>query len=113
MMCENPNQEGVATKKINALKKAIKTNRKADCEVELVYLSKKDPYTKRDIKDPVQNKHCKHVYDRSSVEVNIAFCSEQGKPCLCPISSCPNKVALEMADLIPYPEFFDLVKDKD
>uniref|UniRef100_A0A915Q5D9 E3 SUMO-protein ligase NSE2 n=1 Tax=Setaria digitata TaxID=48799 RepID=A0A915Q5D9_9BILA len=107
---EQPDKRGEAADKIDALRK----DKKADTstvEVERIYYSKKDPYTKQDIKDPVQNRICRHVYDRESVLTNINECKKRRMLCQCPVSGCPNKKVLTMTDMMAFPEFYDCLKD--
>ncbi|EJW74229.1 hypothetical protein WUBG_14867 [Wuchereria bancrofti] len=64
-----------------------------------------------EIKDPVQNRICKHVYDRESVLANIGECKKRRLLCECPVSGCPNKKPLTMADMVAFPKFYDCLKD--
>lgn len=52
---EQPNKQGEAADRIEALRNVERTDASSTVEVERIYYSRKDPYTKQDIKDPVQN----------------------------------------------------------
>uniref|UniRef100_A0A0R3RZ55 E3 SUMO-protein ligase NSE2 n=1 Tax=Elaeophora elaphi TaxID=1147741 RepID=A0A0R3RZ55_9BILA len=108
---EQPDKQGEIADRIEALRKMERSNICSSDEVEKVYYSKKDPYTKQDIKDPVQNMICKHVYDRESVRINIRHCKKRRLPCQCPVSGCPNKKPLIMSDMVAFPKFYDYLKD--
>uniref|UniRef100_A0A0K0JT87 E3 SUMO-protein ligase NSE2 n=2 Tax=Brugia malayi TaxID=6279 RepID=A0A0K0JT87_BRUMA len=108
---EQPNKRGKAADRIEALRKVERADTSSTVEVERIYYSRKDPYTKQDIKDPVQNKICKHVYDRESVLANIGECKKRRLLCECPVSGCPNKKPLTMADIVAFPKFYDCLKD--
>ncbi|EJD76586.1 hypothetical protein LOAG_16530 [Loa loa] len=108
---EQPNKRGEAADRIEALRIIEKANTTATVQVERIYYSRKDPYTKQDIKDPVQNKICKHVYDRASVLANIGECKKRRLLCECPVSGCTNKKALTMTDMVAFPKFYDCLKD--
>ncbi|CAG9540090.1 unnamed protein product [Cercopithifilaria johnstoni] len=108
---EEPNRQGEAADKIEALRKVERADLSNTVEVERIYYSKKDPYTKQDIKDPVQNKICKHVYDRESVLANIRECKKRRQICQCPVSGCPNKKPLIISDMVAFSKFYDCLKD--
>ncbi|KAL3990371.1 Zinc-finger of the MIZ type in Nse subunit family protein [Acanthocheilonema viteae] len=108
---EQRNIEGEAADKIEALRMIERANTSGTVQVERIYYSKKDPYTKKDIKDPVQNKVCKHVYDRESVLANIHECKKRRLICRCPVSGCPNKKPLIMRDMVTFSKFYDCLKD--
>lgn len=57
---------------------------------------RKDPITQVDIKDPVKNIHCKHVYDKTSILKYIK--SKEKKRC--PYIGCTNPHPLHQKDLI-------------
>ncbi|OZC05296.1 hypothetical protein X798_07732 [Onchocerca flexuosa] len=108
---EQPNKQGEAADRIKTLRNIERANTSSTVEVERIYYSKKDPYTKQDIKDPVQNMICKHVYDRESVLANIRECKKRRLLCQCPVSGCPNKKLLTMSDMVAFPKFYDCLKD--
>lgn len=60
---EQPNKQGEAADKIEALRRVEGADTSGTVEVERIYYSKKDPYTKQDIKDPVQNRVCSSLRD--------------------------------------------------
>ncbi|MCP9263130.1 hypothetical protein DINM_006476 [Dirofilaria immitis] len=88
---EQLNKRGEAADRIENLRNVDRGDTSSAIEVEKIYYSKKDPYTKQDIKDPVQNMICKHIYDRESVLANIRECKKRRLLCYCPVSGCPNK----------------------
>ncbi|VDK62401.1 unnamed protein product [Onchocerca ochengi] len=108
---EQPNKQGEAADRIEALRNVERTDASSTVEVERIYYSRKDPYTKQDIKDPVQNMICKHVYDREAVLANIRECKKRRLLCHCPVSGCPNKKLLTMSDMVAFPKFYDCLKD--
>ncbi|VDK69248.1 unnamed protein product [Litomosoides sigmodontis] len=108
---EEPNKRGEAADRIDELRKVERADTSSTVEVEKIYYSRKDPYTKRDIKDPVQNKICKHVYDKESALVNIRECKKRRLVCRCPVSGCPNKKPLVMSDMVAFSKFYDCLKD--
>ncbi|KAI3415958.1 hypothetical protein GPALN_005519 [Globodera pallida] len=73
-------------------------------------LSAKDPITKRDIKDPVKNSICGHIYDRQAVQAFIEECRERRQLCQCPVQMCRNKKLLQMAQMAPCPDFFKMIR---
>uniref|UniRef100_A0A914I869 E3 SUMO-protein ligase NSE2 n=1 Tax=Globodera rostochiensis TaxID=31243 RepID=A0A914I869_GLORO len=73
-------------------------------------LSAKDPITKRDIKDPVKNSICGHIYDRQAVHAFIEECRERRQLCQCPVQLCRNKKLLQMAQMVPCPDFFKMIQ---
>jgi len=78
-----------------------------DMEVMEMTYSAKDPISKADIQDPVKNSICNHVYDRESVKQFILQCKAHKQLCQCPVRSCPNKRALDMAHMVSFPDFFN------
>ncbi|KAI1712115.1 zinc-finger of the MIZ type in nse subunit domain-containing protein [Ditylenchus destructor] len=84
-----------------------------DMEVMSITYSIKDPITKQDIKDPVKNTNCGHVYDRESVRAFIADCKNRKMLCQCPVRSCPNKKQLDMLNMAPFPEFFNQLNTEE
>ncbi|KAL3097811.1 hypothetical protein niasHS_000546 [Heterodera schachtii] len=73
-------------------------------------LSAKDPITKRDIKEPVKNSNCGHIYDRQSVQAFIEECQQRRQLCQCPVQMCTNKKLLQMAQMVPCPDFFKMIR---
>ncbi|KAM3715969.1 putative glycerol kinase [Dirofilaria immitis] len=55
---EQLNKRGEAADRIENLRNVDRGDTSSAIEVEKIYYSKKDPYTKQDIKDPVQNMSC-------------------------------------------------------
>ena len=43
-----------------------------------------DPITKKEIVDPVRNKKCKHIYEKSTMNHMIDRARENNKPVRCP-----------------------------
>uniref|UniRef100_A0A914CQZ4 E3 SUMO-protein ligase NSE2 n=1 Tax=Acrobeloides nanus TaxID=290746 RepID=A0A914CQZ4_9BILA len=83
-----------------------------EMEVTSMTYSRKDPITKKDIENPYKNKICQHVYDKGSIQDYITQNKAHRRLCQCPIPSCPNKKALVMEDLMPFPEFFNLINQQ-
>lgn len=59
-------------------------------------ISTVDPLTKQPITHPVRNRHCKHIYDRNTMEAQLKVNSI----IRCPIVGCSNKVKVLMSDLV-------------
>merc|ERR1719228_342937 len=47
-----------------------------------------DPITKKQIVDPVKNKKCKHIYEKSTIYSMIDLARENSKPVKCPYMGC-------------------------
>lgn len=56
-----------------------------------------DPITKRLLVNPYKNKRCKHIYEYSSIEESLKL----NRKMRCPVSGCPNKNYVVLADLVP------------
>lgn len=86
----------------------------ADDSVEMemlsAHLSDKDPYTKRPIKEPMKNSICGHIYDRESIQQYINFQRNRRQLYQCPVELCRNRKLLDMNQLIPFPEFFQMIR---
>ncbi|KAE9415792.1 hypothetical protein Angca_001584, partial [Angiostrongylus cantonensis] len=71
-----------------------------------VVKSHRDPLGGGLIKDPIKNKHCGHVYDRTTMREYIK--SSRARRAMfyqCPYSLCENRKNMDMLDMIDYPEF--------
>lgn len=81
-------------------------------EMEMLghFMSDKDPLTKRPIRQPVKNPICDHVYDRESIEEYIKERKERRQLYQCPVGQCKNRQPVDMKQLLPFPEFFQLVR---
>jgi len=62
-----------------------------------------DPITKKQIEDPVRNKKCNHIYEKSTIYGMIDQARENSKSVRCPYMGCNQKDFKKT----------DLVKDKD
>ncbi|KJH48847.1 hypothetical protein DICVIV_05037 [Dictyocaulus viviparus] len=72
-----------------------------------VVKSRRDPLGGGEIRDPVKNKLCGHVYDRTTLQEYIK--SNRARRAMfyqCPYSLCTNKKNMDMRDMMEYPEFF-------
>jgi len=62
-----------------------------------------DPITKREIVEPVRNKKCNHIYEKSTIYSMIDLARENSKPVKCPYMGCNCRDFKKT----------DLVKDKE
>ena len=62
-----------------------------------------DPITKKQIVEPVRNKKCNHIYEKSTIYSMIELARENSKPVKCPYMGCNCRDFKKT----------DLVKDKD
>merc|ERR1712112_377825 len=62
-----------------------------------------DPITKKQIVDPVRNKKCNHIYEKSTIYSMIDIARENSKPVKCPYMGCNGRDFKKN----------DLVKDKE
>ncbi len=62
-----------------------------------------DPITKKQIVEPVRNKRCNHIYEKSTIYSMIDMARENQKPVRCPYMGCNQRDFKKT----------DLVKDKD
>merc|ERR1719192_2630247 len=58
-----------------------------------------DPITKKQIVDPVRNKKCNHIYEKSTIYSMIDLARENSKPVKCPYMGC-NERDFKKTDLI-------------
>jgi hypothetical protein len=61
-------------------------------------LSTIDPISKGQIRNPVRNKHCKHIYDLDTIKEAIKV--SETKRVRCPQVGCSNKKSVEVSDLV-------------
>ncbi|XP_071105353.1 E3 SUMO-protein ligase NSE2-like [Haliotis cracherodii] len=54
------------------------------------------PYTRQEMKFPMQNKLCKHNYEKEAI---LEYISRRGKKAKCPVSGCANNKPIEQSDL--------------
>ncbi|GMT33140.1 hypothetical protein PFISCL1PPCAC_24437 [Pristionchus fissidentatus] len=104
---------GAFEDEINRIREKMEEGEEDEEEMEVVSAtySKKDPITKEDIKEPVKNRICGHVYDKDSVKEFIQM-NKANRMAIyqCPVQGCGNKNNLSMDDLAPFPKFFELCK---
>merc|ERR1719290_785694 len=62
-----------------------------------------DPITKKQIVEPVKNKKCNHIYEKSTIYSMIDLARENSKPVKCPYMGCNCRDFKKT----------DLVKDKE
>ncbi len=76
------------------------TTVRIDDDVELTQITRshKDPITRKDITQPVKNRHCLHVYDRASIDAYIRA-SAGRNVVLCPVGACSNVIPVVLSDL--------------
>ncbi|GMT04250.1 hypothetical protein PENTCL1PPCAC_26424, partial [Pristionchus entomophagus] len=110
-MMKKMDKEGRFAEEIKELKDKFERGEEEEDEIEVesATYSKKDPITKEDIKDPVKNSRCGHVYDRDSVTEFIKM-HKKNRMALyqCPVQGCGNKVNLDVKDFVDFPDFFKL-----
>ena len=58
-----------------------------------------DPITKKQIVDPVRNKKCNHIYEKSTIYSMIDLARENSKPVKCPYMGC-NERDFKKTDLV-------------
>jgi len=71
----------------------------------------KDPWSLKEIVDPVKNKVCNHIYEKAVVEKNISRSQSGKKQLKCPKVGCVNP-SIKMSDLIPDQETLRKIKKK-
>jgi len=69
----------------------------------------KDPWSLKEVVDPVKNKACNHIYEKAVVEKNISRSGK--KPLKCPVVGCVNP-SIKMADLISDVDTIKKIKKK-
>ncbi|GMR32314.1 hypothetical protein PMAYCL1PPCAC_02509 [Pristionchus mayeri] len=115
VIMEDIESEGKFTEELKVLherfEKGEVEEEEGEMEVVSTTYSKKDPITKEDIKDPVRNSRCGHVYDRESVNEYIQMNKKNRMAVYhCPVQGCKNKVNLNLQDMVDFSEFFKLCK---
>merc|ERR1712112_762474 len=58
-----------------------------------------DPITKKQITEPVRNKKCNHIYEKSTIYSMIDLARENSKPVKCPYMGC-NERDFKKTDLV-------------
>ncbi|CAG7835415.1 unnamed protein product [Allacma fusca] len=62
-----------------------------DSEATIAIVTK-DPLTKKEIKNPVKNKICNHIYDEKTI---LNYMKSQHNNVICPYAGCTNKTVLK------------------
>lgn len=76
----------------------------------------KDPVFMTEIRNPVANKYCGHVYDFDCMKKYLIACSKKSRASVfkhvkCPVGGCSNQAKLCEEHVVPCPEFFEVFKN--